>query len=115
LNLEGDFKKTKKKLHWLPAIPSELVPVKLQYYDYLITKPKIEESDVVEDLINPNSAWAVAAYGAKEIRALKKGDRLQVERKGYFIVDVVAGDNSPAVLINIPDGKSTMSLLTSTK
>jgi glutamyl-tRNA synthetase len=111
LNLEGDFKLTKKKLHWLPVVP-DLVPVRMEYYDYIITKPKIEENDVVEELINPKSKWSISGFGAKEIANLKKGDRLQVERKGYFVVDVAsskAGDE--VVLINIPDGKTKLSPL----
>lgn len=112
LNLDGDFKTTKKKLHWLPDLKSDLVPVELRYFDYLITKPKIEDNDVVEDLINPQSAWNVHGYGAKEIGKLNKGDRIQIERKGYFIVDVPASQGKEVVLINIPDGKSKMSPLT---
>jgi glutamyl-tRNA synthetase len=112
LNLDGDFKATKKKLHWLPDMKNELVPVELKYFDYLITKPKIEDNDVVEDLINPQSAWNVQGFGAKEIGKLKKGDRIQIERKGYFIVDVAAGAGKEVVLINIPDGKSKLSPLT---
>jgi glutamyl-tRNA synthetase len=110
LNLDGDFKLTKKKLHWLPRIEN-LVPVKMEYYDYIITKPKIEENDVVEDLINPKSKWAITGFGAKEIAHLKKGDRLQVERKGYFVVDVPASQSKEVVLINIPDGKTKLSPL----
>ena len=111
LNLEGDFKTTKKKLHWLPKVDNLLVPVEMTYYDYLITKPKIEENDVVEDLINPQSKWSISGLGAKEFASLKKGDRVQIERKGYFIVDSPASDNKPAVLIHIPDGKSKLSPL----
>ena len=110
LNLDGDFKLTKKKIHWLPVIDT-LVPVKMEYYDYLITKPKIEDTDVVEELINHKSKWSISGSGAKEIGALKKGDRLQVERKGYFIVDQSSVAGSQAVLINIPDGKSKLSPL----
>jgi glutamyl-tRNA synthetase len=112
LNLEGDFKTTKKKLHWLPKIDQGLlVPVEMNYYDYLITKPKIEENDVVEDLINPHSRWTIKGLGAKEFGSLKKGDRIQIERKGYFIVDSPADNGKPAVLIHIPDGKSKLSPL----
>jgi len=114
LNLEGDFKTTKKKLHWLPNLKQDvLVPVELKYYDYIITKPKIEDNDVVEDLINPNSQWSVEGFGAKEFANLKKGDRIQIERKGYFIVDVALSESDKkVVLINIPDGKSKLSPLT---
>ena len=116
LNLEGDFKLTKKKLHWLPKIENHLVPVEMHYYDYLITKPKLEESDHVEDLINPKSKWVVKGSGAPEFGRLNKGDRVQIERKGYFIVDSDFAEGATAqggvvVLINIPDGKSKLSPL----
>ena len=110
LNLGGDFKLTKKKLHWLPKT-DQLVPVQMNYYDYLITKPKIEENDVIDDLINPKSKWTVHGFGAKEFATLKKGDRIQVERKGYFIVDSSAEQGNEVVLIHIPDGKSKLSPL----
>ena len=110
LNLEGDFKLTKKKLHWLPCTDF-LVPLEMNYYDYIITKPKIEENDIVEDLINPNSKWTVSGNGAKEFGALSKGDRVQVERKGYFIVDKTLAEAGKVVLINIPDGKTKLSPL----
>lgn len=110
LNLSGDFKLTKKKLHWLPKQDDILVPVQMNYYDFLITKPKIEENDVVEDLINPKSMWSVKGLGAGEFRNLQKGDRVQVERKGYFIVDVPASEgHENVVLIHIPDGKTKLS------
>ena len=107
LNLEGDFKLTKKKLHWLPALNTQVVPVKMEYYSYLITKPKIEETDKIEDFINEKSKWEIRGFGAPEFANLKVGDRIQIERKGYFIVDAI--ENSTVVLINIPDGKSKLS------
>jgi glutamyl-tRNA synthetase len=62
LNLEGDFKKTKKKVTWLASPEFEkgaqgLVPVELVDYDYLITKKKLEEDDSVEELINPKTEY----------------------------------------------------------
>jgi glutamyl-tRNA synthetase len=89
----------------------------MHYYDYLITKPKIEESDQVEDLINPKSKWVVKGSGAPEFGRLNRGDRVQIERKGYFIVDsdfaegAAAAQGGVVVLINIPDGKSKLSPL----
>lgn len=40
LNLAGDFKKTRLKLTWLADV-SELVPLTLTDFDYLITKKKV--------------------------------------------------------------------------
>lgn len=56
LHLAGDFKKTKKKVTWIAA-PSEVTPVTLLDYDYLITKKKLEEDDKVEELLNPKTEF----------------------------------------------------------
>lgn len=48
------MKATKWKLTWLPDIP-DLVPLQLVDFGYLITKKRIEEEDVFEDFVNPES------------------------------------------------------------
>ncbi|KAJ3055627.1 hypothetical protein HK097_009954 [Rhizophlyctis rosea] len=113
LNLEGDFKKTKKKLTWLSAAATgkpEQTPVKatLFDYDYLITKKKLEEEDDVKDFVTPVTEFKVEALGDANLRLLKKGDIIQLERKGYYIVDRAfeEGNTEASVhLISIPDGK----------
>ena len=41
------------------------------------------------------------------MRTLQKGDVLQLERKGYFIVDVPFQDiRTPITLFSIPDGRT---------
>lgn len=106
LHLEGSVKTTKLKLTWLPKI-DELVPLTLVDFDYLITKKKVEEDDNFADLVNLNSEVRTITHGDANMRTLLKGDVLQLERKGYFIVDepfVSAG--SPMVLFSIPDGRT---------
>lgn len=104
LHLEGDFKKTKKKLTWL-ADGSELVKVELMDYDYLITKKKVEEEDELADLLTPVTEFKTEASADGNVAELNKGDIIQFERKGYYIVDAVATSSTPARLILIPDGK----------
>ena len=104
LHLEGSPKKTKLKVTWLADI-AELVPMELRYYGDLISKRKIEDGDNIEDLLNRDSLEVVEALGDKNIASLPEGTILQLERKGYFIVDRAAGDR-PAVLISIPDGRT---------
>jgi hypothetical protein len=104
LHLEGDFKKTKKKLTWLADGP-ELVKVELMDYDYLITKKKVEEEDDLMDLLTPVTEFKTEAVADGNVGELNKGDIIQFERKGYYIVDSVASSNAPARLILIPDGK----------
>lgn len=40
LRLEGDFKKTEKKVTWLAKEPINMIPIDLVEFDYLITKEK---------------------------------------------------------------------------
>lgn len=87
LHLEGDFKKTSKKVTWLAAPTKEnpLVPVALIEYDYLITKKKLEEDDNLDDVVNPKTEYRVNALASAEVANLKKWDIIQFERKGFYI------------------------------
>jgi glutamyl-tRNA synthetase len=104
LHLEGDFKKTKKKLTWLAESPGRpLVQVQLLDYDYLITKKKLEENDELQQFITPVTEFKVDGVADANVGELAKGDAVQLERRGYYIVDSVG----PVVtLILIPDGKA---------
>ncbi|EEB08143.1 glutamate-tRNA ligase [Schizosaccharomyces japonicus yFS275] len=104
LHLEGDFKKTEKKVTWLADVPS-LPTVDLVDFDYLITKDKLDENDNYKDFLTPQTEFHTITKGAADMKDLKKGDIVQIERKGYFIVDS-AFDGEKAVLFNIPDGKT---------
>ena len=101
LHLEGDFKKTKWKLTWLPVV-DELVPLTLVDFDYLISKKKLEEGDEFQSFVKSDTRKEKAAWGDPNMRVLKKGDLLQLERKGYYIVDCA---DEPIVMFNIPDGR----------
>jgi glutamyl-tRNA synthetase len=48
LNLDGDDKKTKKKISWLAVTSTNLIPISLNYFDYLITNDKLEKDDKLE-------------------------------------------------------------------
>ena len=54
LHPEGSVKSTKWKITWLPDLP-DLVPLTLVDFAHLITKKKVEEEDIFEDLVNPVS------------------------------------------------------------
>lgn len=49
------------------------------------------------------------AWGDPNMRGLQKGDVIQLERRGYFIVDVplVKPGKQPMVLFEVPDGRAT--------
>ena len=104
-NFDGDFKKTKKKITWL-ADTEKTIPLTLLDFDFLITKKKMEEEDNFEDFLNPHTVFEVPAHGDANLASLKKGDRIQIERKGYYICDEDYKQGSPLKLILIPDGKA---------
>lgn len=106
LHLEGDFKKTEKKLTWL-ADTADTVAVDLVDFDHLITKEKIEEGENFEDFLTPVTEMHKSALGDVNIKSLKQGDIIQFERKGYYRLDKPYDEksNSPAVFFTIPDGK----------
>ncbi|KAI7845298.1 hypothetical protein COHA_001141 [Chlorella ohadii] len=106
LNLEGDFKKTKLKLTWL-AQSDECPQLDLVDLGYLVTKRKLEDEDNFEDWVNHHSKVVTSAVGDANMRSLKQGDVIQLERKGYYIVDApFTAADKPMVLLNIPDGRS---------
>lgn len=106
LHLEGDFKKTKKKVTWLSPDPARLISVVLHDYDYLITKKKLEEEDTLESCLTPVSEFVTQALGDGNLAGLKKGEIVQLERKGFFICDRELTAEQPLKLIMIPDGKA---------
>lgn len=108
LFLEGDFKKTKKKIHWLaePTATHPMPSVTLLDYDYLITKQKLEEDDNVADFVTPQTEFRVEAIADANVLTLSKGDIIQFERKGYYILDRIAADKNHFDFISIPDGRA---------
>lgn len=110
LNLDGDFRKTKKKVTWLasPALSSSasraLLPVTLLDYDYLITKKKLEDGDELADHVTPVTEFRVGALADANVGELQKGDIIQFERKGYYIFDGEVDGRKE--FIRIPDGRA---------
>ncbi|KAI5072108.1 hypothetical protein GOP47_0012214 [Adiantum capillus-veneris] len=107
LHLEGSVKTSKLKLTWLPDF-AELVNLALIDLDHLITKKKLDKKDV-DDLIsflNPTTRWEIQALGDANMRNLKRGEIIQLERKGYFVCDSpYIRPSKPIALIAIPDGR----------
>lgn len=105
LHLEGSVKSTKLKLTWLPDF-SELVNLSLIELDYLITKKKLEEDDDFVSVLNPVTQWEIQALGDPNMRNLKRGEIIQLERKGYYICDApFVRPSKPICLLAIPDGR----------
>lgn len=106
LHLAGDFKKTEAKLTWLANATQELVDVTLVEYDHLITKDKLEKGEKFGNFLNPVTVFETSCFGDLNLRSLHRGDRVQLERRGYYIVEQVSLTGQ-VTLIQIPDGKAS--------
>ncbi|KAG2415845.1 glutamyl-tRNA synthetase [Aspergillus terreus] len=106
LHLEGDFKKTEKKVTWLSTEGQEIIPVELVDFDYLLNKDTLTEDDKLEDVLNTQTEFREEAVADANVAELKEGDIIQFERKGYYRVDRPYAPGKPAVLFNIPTGKT---------
>lgn len=106
LHLEGDFRKTSKKLTWL-ADTQDKVEVDLVDFDHLITKDKLEEGDNFEDFLTKDTEFHTAAFADLNVKTLKEGEVIQFERKGYYRVDR-PWNGKDVVLYFIPDGKTAV-------
>ncbi|CAD0092133.1 unnamed protein product [Aureobasidium vineae] len=104
LHLQGDVKKTSKKVTWLSA-DQELIPVKLYEFDYLLTKDKLEEEDDFEKFLNPNTSTLTECLADCNVADLKEDDIMQFDRKGFYRVDKAFKNGEPAVFFQIPTGK----------
>merc|ERR1719450_9875 len=109
---DTNFKKT-LKVTWLcdDEDKSPKTPVVLVYYDHIISKAILEKDDDFKNFVNKDSKFEIEMLGGPELKSLKKGDMIQVQRRGYFVCDVEfspynpsVGRSRPVVLISIPDG-----------
>ncbi|XP_064914585.1 bifunctional glutamate/proline--tRNA ligase isoform X15 [Columba livia] len=109
LNLENkDFKKT-TKITWLSETPrAPLIPTVCVNYEHLITKPVLGKDEDFKQYINQNSKQEELMLGDPCLKDLKKGDIIQLQRRGFFICDQpyepVSCKDAPCILIYIPDG-----------
>lgn len=63
--------------------------------------------DDFKDFINPVTKAEAGGLGDPALRNLKKGEVVQLERRGFYICDrPFLGPDKPPVLFMIPDGKS---------
>jgi len=103
LNPTGSVKTTKKRLTWIPANDEVLIPVKVFTFDHIITKAKVEPTDDFEKIINQDSKHEELSVGDFNLKQLKQGDIIQLERRGYYRVDKAYENNeNTIVLFNIP-------------
>ncbi|KAI7538806.1 glutamyl-tRNA synthetase-like protein [Hortaea werneckii] len=107
LHLDGDFKKTKKKITWLASVPGE-EPIALELYtfDFLITKDKLEPADDLEENLTPVTQTVVKAVTDREICEVQPGTTVQFERKGFFHFDGFNHDSGAMMFFDVPTGKT---------
>ncbi|XP_059208523.1 bifunctional glutamate/proline--tRNA ligase isoform X2 [Centropristis striata] len=112
LNLENtDYKKT-TKITWLAETSgAPLLPTICINYQPLISKAVITKEDDFKEYINKNSKLEEKMLGDPCLNTLKKGDIIQLQRRGFYICDQPyepvspnSCKESPCVLLYIPDG-----------
>ncbi|XP_015906770.2 bifunctional glutamate/proline--tRNA ligase [Parasteatoda tepidariorum] len=120
LNLENkDYKKTLKVTWVVDTENIPLTPCMCVYFNHLITKPVLGKDDDFKKYLNDSTKLVVHMLGDPDLAKLKKGDIIQIQRKGFFICDETYDPDTlrhvsvakPVVLFSIPDGtKDTSSL-----
>ncbi|XP_017281365.1 bifunctional glutamate/proline--tRNA ligase isoform X2 [Kryptolebias marmoratus] len=112
LNLDNkDFKKT-AKITWLAETEkAPLLPTICVNFQPLISKAVITKDDDFKEYINKNSKSEEKMLGDPCLKNLKKGDIIQLQRRGFYICDQPyepispnSCKESPCVLFYIPDG-----------
>ncbi|KAI4469093.1 prolyl-trna synthetase [Holotrichia oblita] len=111
-NIENkDYKKT-LKLTWLAETDKAgFTPTYCVYFDHIISKALLGKDEDFKQFIGHQTRVEYQMLGDPELKKLKKGDIIQLQRRGYFIVDVPYGAlnlntcrEQPIILFNIPDG-----------
>ena len=84
----SDGRKVKGTIHWVSA--KDAVPVKTRLYDRLFTvpDPEADETKPFTDFLNPASLVETTAFCEPSVAELKPGERIQLERLGYFSADL---------------------------
>ncbi|XP_053239101.1 bifunctional glutamate/proline--tRNA ligase isoform X8 [Podarcis raffonei] len=112
LNLENkDYKKT-AKITWLAETPrAPPIPTVCVNYEHLITKPVLGKEEDFKQYVNRNSKQEELMLGDPCLKDLKKGDIIQIQRRGFYICDQpyepispYSCKEAPCILIYIPDG-----------
>ena len=87
----------------------------IKEYGHLITAKKLEDNMKIEDVVNNNSIFETEVYIEKIIEQAQKGDKIQLERRGYCVIDAMNEGDKLIQLIFIPDGKTKAQSIIGTK
>ena len=109
----GDVKKTDKKLTWIDNHPSakhDTVPVRFVELDTLVSVAKVEDDMEFSRIVREQSWYETELLGEMALRGVRKGEHIQLNRRGYAICDEEAdngkGGKGAMVLLVVPDGKT---------
>ena len=84
-NSEESKRKVKGTIHWVDINSS--IDVKINEFDRLFLNEKPEESHDLLNSINSVSKKLIVGKSEQFISSFKKGEKVQFQRKGYYIVD----------------------------
>eukprot|EP00057_Strongylocentrotus_purpuratus_P020733 XP_011675207.1 PREDICTED: bifunctional glutamate/proline--tRNA ligase isoform X2 [Strongylocentrotus purpuratus] len=106
-----NFKNT-IKVTWLGETEkAPFIEAVMIHYDNIITKGILGKDEDFKDYVNKKSREDTSIIGDPELASVKKGEIVQIQRKGFFICDQAYEPQSrhtsratPCILINIPDG-----------
>ena len=84
-NSDESKRKVKGTIHWVDVNSS--IDVKINEYDRLFLKEKPEESEDLLKSVNTDSKKLIVGKSEKFVSSLTKGQKVQFQRKGYYIVD----------------------------
>ena len=84
-NSKESKRKVKGTIHWVDIQSS--IDVTINEYDRLFLNEKPEENDDLIKGINTCSKKRLLGKSEKHVSSLAKGQRVQFQRKGYYIVD----------------------------
>ena len=84
-NSEESQRKVKGTIHWVEINSS--IDVKINEYERLFLKEKPEENDDLLKSINTDSKKLIVGKAEKFASSFTKGQKVQFQRKGYYIVD----------------------------
>ncbi|ORM42319.1 putative glutamate-tRNA ligase [Babesia sp. Xinjiang] len=112
LNPSGDFKKTKKKLHWLPKNSDKLIKCTLKQYGDLLAVDKIDPEQLAEPedmrkFLEPITEWTTECLADKQLALLQRGRLLRyrhcftyLKERSYSwnAADTISWTNLPAMV-----------------
>ncbi|CAG9836293.1 unnamed protein product, partial [Diabrotica balteata] len=112
-----NYKKT-LKLTWLAETDkAQFTPTWCVYFDHIISKPVLGKEEDFKQFIGHKTKKEVEMLGDPELKNLQVGDIIQLQRRGFFRVDVAyklgnlhTYKEQAVILFHIPDGHAKESI-----